>query len=59
MRMTIWPAEAFAAIWQNNSEKRQDDEERRRIEHADKIKHALTVLEGLRSWNLESGKGHA
>ena len=59
MRMTIRPAEAFAAIWQNILARRQDEEERRRIERADKIKHALTVLEALRSWSLESGKSHA
>jgi hypothetical protein len=59
VRTTIRPAETFAAIWQGIWGKRHDEQERRRIEHADKIKHALTVLEALRSWNLESGKSQA
>ncbi len=59
MRLTIRPAEAFAAIWQSILARRQDEEERLRIEHADKIKHALIVLEALRSWNLETGKSQA
>ena len=59
MRTTIRAAEAFAAIWRNVWARRQDEQERRRIEHADKVKHALIVLEAMRSWNLESGKSQA
>jgi ABC-type transport system involved in cytochrome c biogenesis ATPase subunit len=57
--MTVQPAQALGKFWQSFLAKRQYAQERKRIEHADKMKHALTVLESLRSWNLENGNGQA
>jgi len=59
VRIANWTAEGFAAMWRNIWARRQEEEERRRIEHADKIKHALIVLEALRSMKLEPSKSQA
>jgi hypothetical protein len=59
MRMTLQPAKVLSGVWQGflamrqeererNWLKRQDEIERRRIEQADHIKHALVVLEAAR-----------
>lgn len=44
MHMTFEPAKVLGELWQNILEKRREARERKRIEHADKIRHALTVL---------------
>jgi hypothetical protein len=59
VRMTFQPAKTLAGVWQGILAKREDEQERKRIEHADRIRHALTVLESLRSWNPEGGKTNA
>ena len=59
MRMTFQPVKVLADLRLNKAAKQEDEQERKRIEHADRIKHALTVLDSLRSWNLESREGHA
>jgi hypothetical protein len=57
MRMTFQPAKVLADLRLNKAAKQEDEEERKRIERADRIRHALTVLDSLRSWNLESRSG--
>lgn len=57
--MTFEPAKVLGELWQNILEKRREARERKRIEHADKIRHALTVLKSLRSWDFENGKSRA
>ncbi len=57
--MTFEPAKVLGELWQNILEKRREARERKRIEHADKIRHALMVLESLRSWDFENGKSRA
>jgi hypothetical protein len=57
--MKFEPAKVLGELWQNILEKRREARERKRIEHADKIRHALTVLESLRSWDFENGKSRA
>ena len=59
MRMTFQPVKVLADLRLNKAAKQEDEQERKRIEHADRIRHALTVLDSLRSWNLESLEGHA
>ena len=57
MRMTFQPVKVLADLRLNKAAKQEDEEERKRIERADRIRHALTVLDSLRSWNLESRGG--
>ncbi len=64
--MTVRPVKALGKMRDAILTKRQDAlarqcdaQERKRIEHADLMKHALIVLESLRSWNLENGKSQA
>jgi hypothetical protein len=59
MRMTIQPVKVLADLRLNKAAKQEDEHERKRIEHADRIRHALTVLDSLRSWNLESRRSQA
>ena len=59
MRMTFQPTKVLADLRLNKAAKQEDEEERKRIEHADRIRHALTVLDSLRSWNLESRRSQA
>jgi bacterioferritin (cytochrome b1) len=59
MRMTFHPKKVLADLRLNKAAKQEDEEERKRIEHADRIRHALTVLDSLRSWNLESRRSQA
>ena len=59
MRMTFQPTKVLADLRLNKAAKQEDQEERKRIERADRIKHALTVLDSLRSWNLESRRSQA
>jgi hypothetical protein len=70
MRMTMQPAKVFAGVWQDFLAKRQDElerkreklrdeRERKRLEHADKIKHALIVLEAMRGWQFEDSESRA
>jgi bacterioferritin (cytochrome b1) len=59
MRMTFQPKKVLADLRLNKAAKQEDEEERKRIEHADRIRHALTVLDSLRSWNLESRRSQA
>ena len=54
MRMTFQPTKVLADLRLNKAAKQEDEEERKRIEHADRIRHALTGINSLRSWNLES-----
>ena len=57
--MTFGPAKALGELWQTFIENRREARERKRIEHADRIRHALTVLKSLRSWDLENGNSQA
>ncbi len=57
--MKFRPAEVLEELWREILAERHDERERKRIEHADRIRHALTVLESVRNWNLEHGKGRA
>jgi hypothetical protein len=59
MRMTFQPTKVLADLRLNKTAKQEDEEERKRIEHADRIRHALTVLDSLRSWNHESRRPQA
>ena len=59
MRMTFQPTKVLADLRLNKAAKQEDEQERKRIEHADRIRHALTVLDSLRSWNLESRRSQA
>ena len=59
MRMTFQPTKVLADLRLNKAAKQEDEQERKRIERADRIKHALTVLDSLRSWNLESRRSQA
>ena len=59
MRMTFQPTKVLADLRLNKAAKQEDEEERKRIERADRIRHALTVLDSLRSWNLESRRSQA
>jgi bacterioferritin (cytochrome b1) len=51
-----FPARVLEELWHHILAKRQEARERKRAEHADKIRQALMVLEGLRNWNLENCK---
>jgi hypothetical protein len=57
--MTFQPTKVLADLRLNKTAKQEDEEERKRIERADRIRHALTVLDSLRSWNLESRRSQA
>jgi len=57
--MTFQPTKVLADLRLNKAAKQEDEEERKRIEHADRIRHALTVLDSLRSWNHESRRPQA
>ena len=59
MRMTFQPTKVLADLRLNKAAKQEDEEERKRIERADRIRHALTVLDSLRSWNLERRRSQA
>ena len=67
MRMTLQTGKVLAGVWQSFLAKRQDgflakrqdDRERKRIEYADRMRHAMTVLEALRSSRREESKGQA
>ena len=59
MRMTFQTGKVLAGVWQGFLAKRQDERERKRIESADRIKHAMTVLEAVRSSGHEEGRGQA
>ena len=46
----------FEELWHHILAKREAVRERKRVQHADNIKHALMVLEDLRHWDLENSK---
>jgi hypothetical protein len=67
MRMNLQPGKVLSGVWQGYMAKRQQEREagrakqeegfeRVRIERADRIKHALIVLEAVRSGTFEDGK---
>ncbi len=57
--MRFRPAKVLGELRQNILAKWYNARERKRIEHADRVRHALTVLQSVRSLNFENGKRHA
>ncbi len=68
--MNLQPAKVLSGVWQGflamrqeererNWLKKQDELERKRIERADKIKHALIVLEAARNRRIQGSESQA
>ncbi len=57
--MRFRPAKVLGELRQNILAKWHNARERKRIQHVDRVRHALTVLQSVRSLNFENGKRHA
>ena len=59
MRTRFRPAKVLGELRQNILAKWHEARERKRIQRADRMKHALIVLQSMRSLNFENGKRRA